>query len=475
MWSDGTTPERLRALTAALHSVLPAPAPRASTGRQGIAGSASVDQVADLLNRDPGFCWLNGSDGTRLLAHPLATVSYFDGAAEVTGPGGTRHIEGRAFEILESMLEAWGGPSGAMLAGYLSYDLAAELEDLGESPRSAFAFPAFWFGLFDSALSVEDGAWSVTWTDAWRARPGWVEEAVRGAALQRPDSNAGLEADCGLISRPDRCAFEASVERIVRIIHAGDIFQTNLCRCVETRLRQGLEWDLYKRMRAISPARYETFLRLNEGQAVLSISPEQFLKLDAGMVESSPIKGTRPRASSPEADTALAQELLESEKDRAELSMIVDVVRNDLARVCETGSVRVARHAELMTLPTLHHSYSTVTGRLRQDRGPVDLLRAAFPAASISGAPKIEAMRVAQREEGQRRGPAMGAIGWISMDRRLEFSVAIRTAFLTEGRVRYYGGCGITADSVPSDEFAESRHKIRAFVRALGAESDPNW
>jgi para-aminobenzoate synthetase component 1 len=150
--------------------------------------------------------------------------------------------------------------------------------------------------------------------------------------------------------------------------------------------------------------------------------------------------------------------------------MIVDVARNDLGRVCETGSVEVAAHAQLMTLPTVHHLFSTVRGRLRAGAGAVDLLRAAFPPASITGAPKIEAMRIALREEGQLRGPSMGAIGWISLDGRMELSVAIRTAFVTGGRVRYYAGCGITAASDPAAEFEESQHKAAAFERALRGE-----
>jgi anthranilate/para-aminobenzoate synthase component I len=175
-------------------------------------------------------------------------------------------------------------------------------------------------------------------------------------------------------------------------------------------------------------------------------------------VQSCPIKGTRPLG-----DTMVA-ELLSSEKDRAELAMIVDVTRNDLGRVCETGSVRVVEHAELMTLPTVHHLYSTVTGKLAASN--IDALRAAFPPASISGAPKIQAIRVAQREERQRRGPAMGAIGWIEGD-AMEFSVAIRTAFTNGERVFYYAGCGITADSDPEQEFLESGHKAAAFERAI--------
>jgi para-aminobenzoate synthetase component 1 len=378
------------------------------------------------------------------------------------------------------MLEAWRGPAEALLAGFISYDLATEIEDLGPIPPEDFIFPKFYFGLFDSALIFEDQSWSVSGTDAWRPIPLEAAEnlILRAGATPLPAVAAPKPAG-DLTSRPDRPSFEAAVERTVATIHAGDIFQTNLCRCIETGLEPGPqgapEWDLFRRLRSISPARYEAFLRIDDQRVIFSISPEMFLRVDGKTVESHPIKGTRPRGCTTEEDRALSAELLSSEKDRAELAMIVDVVRNDLARVCETGSVGVVQHAEIMSLPTVHHLFSKVRGRLRETARTVELLRAAFPAASITGAPKIEAMCVAMREEGRLRGPCMGAIGWISLDDRLELSVAIRTAFVANGRVRYYAGCGITSDSVPGDELAESRHKIAAFARALGAECDGNW
>jgi para-aminobenzoate synthetase component 1 len=485
MWSDRTPPERLRALVEKLHSVLPAPSPAASSTQTSLHGRASVEQLAELLHSEPGFAWVNrtaknGRDATRLLHKPLATVSYSGGVGIISGPGGTVEVSAPAFDILQAVLTAWHGPSEALLAGFLSYDLASEIEDLGPAPPAHFRFPGFYFGLFATALTFEDNRWSLSGTDAWRGQdgisPSTAEDLLRRAEAILLRNEDEMLLDSGpLSSRPDRPSFESAVERTVATIHAGDIFQTNLCRCIEARLKSGMEWDLYQRMRSISPSRYEAFLQIDDRQTVISISPEMFLRVEGGIVESAPIKGTRPRARAAEEDHALSVELLTSEKDRAELAMIVDVVRNDLARVCETGSVDVIRHAELMRLPTVHHIFSTVRGRLRADAGPVELLRAAFPAASISGAPKIEAMRVAMREEGQLRGPCMGAIGWISLDGRLELSVAIRTAFVTDGRVRYYAGCGITSDSVPSNEFVESRHKAAAFVRALGMEHDPNW
>ena len=434
MWSDQTSPNRLRQLVKKLHSVLPPP---------GARGPASIDRLDEPSQIGPGFAALTGTRPL-LLHSPLATVTYSYGSAIVRGPGGILEISAPAFDVLDAMLEAWRGPSEAILAGFLSYELAAEIEDLHPIPSPDFTFPQLYFALYDSALTLENDQWNHRVTTAWRTPP-------------------------PLRSRPDRAAFEASVERIVATIRAGDIFQTNLCRRLEADLDPSLAWELYQRMRAISPAQYESYIQIDDQRAILSISPELFLKVEAGTVESSPIKGTRPRAPDAAADQALASDLLASEKDRAELAMIVDVVRNDLGRVCETGSVEVTRHAALMTLPTVHHLYSTVKGRLRG--GLVDLLRAAFPAASVTGAPKIEAIRAAMREEGQQRGPCMGAIGWISlagnMDGNMELSVAIRTAFTSGGQVRYYAGCGITADSDPHAEFIESRHKAAAFVRAL--------
>jgi para-aminobenzoate synthetase component 1 len=250
------------------------------------------------------------------------------------------------------------------------------------------------------------------------------------------------------------------------------VFQVNLCRRLEARYDPGLAWELYRRLRSRTPAEYGAFLDLGDGRAVLSVSPERFLRVRGRRVESRPIKGTRPRGDDEETDRALARELAESEKDRAELAMIVDLVRNDLGRVCRTGTVGVHRHAELVSLPTVHHTQSTVSGELRPEVGPADLLRATFPAGSITGAPKIQAMVIASEEEERRRGPAMGAIGWIGLDGSLDLSVAIRTAVVAGDRVTYHAGCGIVADSDPDAELGETRAKARAFLDALGLDED---
>ena len=515
MWSERASQSEHESLVARLRRILPAPDPdtHASTWEWALkvapdsfAGekiAPTPEQVATNL-QEPGFSWLNGANGPRLFSRPIATISYTraltpgeKGTARVSGPGGSAEFETCGFDLLEAALEAWKGPESAELVGYLSYDLAAELEDVGEVPEEDIGVPALYFNLYAESLEYRDGVWRARGTNAWDRHCGAMfskgefEALISGSA--QPDTEErtkqSLHGGPVIRSKPDQAGFEGSVAKIVNEIHNGDYFQTNLCRSIEANLEaprnaSAVEWEgvgawkLFRRMREISPARYEAFLRLSpvglEEQAVASISPELFLKLDgppgARIAESQPIKGTRPRGATPEQDRALLEELLASEKDRAELAMIVDVVRNDLSRVCVAGTVEVTEHAAPMTLPTVHHSYSTVRGRLREGEDAVSLLRAAFPAASISGAPKIAAIAAAYQQEKQLRGPAMGAIGWISMDGRMEMSVAIRTAFVADGVVRYYAGCGITADSDPAAEFEESSHKAAAFLRALGRD-----
>jgi len=365
------------------------------------------------------------------------------------------------------------------LAGWIGYEVAGELEHLGFGPGAGSELPRMHFGLYDSVLIADpQGGWSLAGTDAWRGNDGSPQAAHhedellhRAAAISLPPLDCLGKLSAGpLRTRTGAQSFEKGVERIVRRIRAGDLFETNLCRRLEAPLRPGMAWPLYRRMRALSPAEYGAFLQAAPGGAILSISPEMFLKVNNGVVESRPIKGTRRRGRTSEEDRSLMEQLLHSPKDRAELAMVVDVTRNDLSRVCEPGSVQVFEHAALLTLPTLHHTYSRLSGRLRRETTAADLLRAAFPPASITGAPKIAAMEAAFAEERIGRGPCMGSIGWISLDGDMELSVAIRTAVVSGGSAVYLAGCGITADSIPLQELQESQAKASAFVEALGLQ-----
>jgi para-aminobenzoate synthetase component 1 len=257
-----------------------------------------------------------------------------------------------------------------------------------------------------------------------------------------------------------------AVARVREYIFAGDIFQANLSQRFEASL-DGSAWSFYRRLRARNAAPFAVYMDCHEA-AIVSASPERFLRVDvAGHVETRPIKGTRPRGVGPEHDAALGQALAESAKDRAENLMIVDLMRNDLSRVCAPGSVRVSELFSLEHYPTVHHLVSTVVGNLESGRDALHLLRAAFPGGSITGAPKLRAMEIIAELEPSRRGVYCGSIGYWSLTGELDTSIAIRTAVVQGGRVYVSAGGGIVADSDPAEEYDETLDKARGLIDAL--------
>jgi len=262
----------------------------------------------------------------------------------------------------------------------------------------------------------------------------------------------------------DRTAHAAAIEEALTWIGRGDAYQVNLAQRLSAPFHTGPR-DLYRRMRAASPASHAALL---PAAGVVSVSPERFLEVAAGIVTTDPIKGTRPRSDDPLLDAALADDLSTSGKDRAENVMVVDLERNDLGRVCEPGSVHVPVLLELRPLPTVWHLVSSVRGTLRADVGYADLLRATFPSGSVTGAPRLAAMQAIRDLEPTPRGWYCGAIGWLGRG-AAGFSVAIRTATLRDEVATYGAGGGIVADSDPDDEVAESLDKAVAFLRAVGA------
>lgn len=421
------------------------------------------EQVAARFQSEPGFVWLDGGAGRHLFfRQPMAGLEAAPSGTRVWGPGGEHLFPQPPLEVLDAVLAAWEGASGPLLAGWIAYESAAEWERLPFPPADAEpALPRMRFAIYGSALIREaDGRWLVPDCPAWQSV--WHHAAGPPPAVQGAVLTAAGDA-----------SFATGVARIVERIYAGDFFQTNLCRRLEASLPPDNLWPLYLRMRAIAQPTRGAFLQLGHGRAVLSISPETFLETGGGQIRSFPIKGTRPRGRTEAGDAALRLDLQASEKDRAELAMVVDVTRNDLSRVCRPGTVRVEDHAALLTLPTVHHTQTCVSGQLRPGVNAAAILRAAFPPASITGAPKLAAMEAAWREEQATRGVCMGSIGWLSWDGRMQLSVAIRTACAAHGRVVYLAGCGITADSRPDAELAESQAKAAAFLQALGLVSPP--
>jgi para-aminobenzoate synthetase component 1 len=272
----------------------------------------------------------------------------------------------------------------------------------------------------------------------------------------------------------DRPGYLAGVQRVRDHIARGDIYQANLTRRLEAPFEAD-PWELYRRLRTGDPSLFSAFVDLGPGQlsgrprAILSASPEPFLSVDGqGRVKTDPIKGTRPRGRDGTEDRALARELLASAKDRAENVMIVDVLRNDLGRVCRPGTVRVPRLCRLERTASVQHLVSTVTGDLAEGRDAFDLLAASFPGGSVTGAPKIRAMQILEGLEPVRRGPYTGALGWIGPDGAMQTSILIRT-FVADGRrLTLHVGGGITWKSDPAAEWDETVVKARGPLGAIG-------
>jgi para-aminobenzoate synthetase component 1 len=261
--------------------------------------------------------------------------------------------------------------------------------------------------------------------------------------------------------------FLAVVARAREYILAGDIFQANLSQRLEAEVAEH-PFALYSRLRERNTAPFSAYFDFGEA-VVASASPERFLRLLDGAVETRPIKGTSARGFTPRHDSALGSALYESEKDRAENVMIVDLLRNDLSKVCLDGSVEVPELFQIERYATVHHLVSTVVGRLRPGLGPVDLLRATWPGGSITGAPKVRAMEIIAELEPTRRGVYTGSLGYFSFSGAVDTSIAIRTFVVKQERAYFQAGAGIVADSDPEREYDETLDKARGMAAALQA------
>jgi aminodeoxychorismate synthase component I len=261
--------------------------------------------------------------------------------------------------------------------------------------------------------------------------------------------------------------FIARVERAQRYIWSGDIYQVNLAQGFSAPVSGGSLFGLYETLRQVTPAPMGAWLELN-GKEVLCTSPELFLKISGNIVETRPIKGTRPRFRDADEDRRSAVELQTSEKEVAELVMITDLLRNDLGQVCEFGSVQVSGMLQLESLAQVHHLVSTVRGTLRDDEDALGTMAACFPGGSITGAPKKRAMEIIAELESGPRGIYCGAIGWLGFNGESQFNIAIRTLVREDGKLSYHVGAGIVADSVPHHEYEETMHKGEGIRLGVG-------
>jgi para-aminobenzoate synthetase component 1 len=374
-------------------------------------------------------------------------------------------------------------------AGYIGYEYGRQLERIPLPRFDDVDLPDVSIGVFD---------WTMCWDhhtgQAWLISTGlpasgrareqragerlrFIRTALAGGPPPRrrlePRTRTKLAPSFPVADgRPLRSTFtadryQAAVGEVVEYILRGDVFQVNLSqRFEETKRVEPLE--LYRRLRTLTPAPFAAYLDFGDA-VIVSASPERFLFYDPStrQVETRPIKGTRPRGASAPEDAALKSELTASEKDRAENVMIVDLLRNDLSRVCLPGSVQVPSLLALETHPTVHHLVSTVTGTLEPTKTVADLIRATFPGGSITGAPKIRAMEIIAELEPTVRGPYTGALGYWSLSGSMDTSIVIRTYVIVGDRIYFHAGGGIVADSDPAAEYQETLDKADALIRAI--------
>lgn len=383
------------------------------------------------------------------------------------------------FDWLRSSCSGEAG-TAAIVIGFLGYEAGRHVDCMKPPKPGALALPEAWFGIYD-AVAVFDHSNGI----AFVAASGWPQtdtHARQAAAIVRARSFAALliEAESPAAAarpwRPERSPedFQAAIETALGYIRAGDIYQANLSLRFLAQAPEPEEiFDVYRRMRRTAPAPFGTYLRIDTDTALLSASPERFLELSpTGHVRTQPIKGTRPRSVDPVQDQRLRLGLRENTKERAENLMIVDLLRNDLARVCAPGSVTVPSLFAVESFATVHHLVSTVEGLLQPGKTAADLLSAAFPGGSITGTPKIRAMEIIGELEVAPRGAYCGALLRFTPDGAMDSSILIRTISIAGGVAAAQAGSGIVADSDPQAEVRETWLKARALLRSLDPKSE---
>ena len=442
----------------------------------GVPTSSLMDMASRWSHEEGTVLLMSGGELDSARHHilgidPWLTLKSRGRRVELTIDGRPHRLAIDPFDALRAVIDrcqcptaSEAAPLAAGLMGYLAYDLKDQLEALPRTSIDRWGLPHVCF-YAPSAILVHD-------TQTGRVR---LYESLRtfgdgrilggditakAAARERqaiPDETFAMDA--AVCANFDQVGYESAVERIREYIAAGDVYQVNLSQRFETRF-EGSAFGFFRTLYEANPAPFFAFINAGD-HTVVSTSPERFIKLTDGRVETRPIKGTRPRRSEPAADRAMRSELLTSAKDDAELSMIVDLLRNDLGRICQGGSVRVTRHKALEAYANVYHLVSVVEGALEPDRDAVDLIRAVFPGGSITGCPKIRAMEIIDELEPDRRHVYTGAIGYISFHRSLDLSIAIRTAVIYRQRMAFSVGGGVVYDSDPRSEFEETLHKGR--------------
>jgi anthranilate synthase component 1 len=424
---------------------------------------------------------------------PKRTLSYKDGLYTVVDADGVREVAAK--DPFRGLAEIIGKKSVAPLpnlpafvggaVGYFSYDAVRYLEKLTHAPPDDLQVPEAYFAVTDTLIvfdHLRHKVLVISLIDIANLRD--VEGEGFAAAYRRavddirrvserlaaPTTHRALPSGDGggfeVSSNFTRADYEGAVERAKEYIRAGDAFQIVPSQRFFAEIGDLDPFLLYRGLRTVNPSPYMTYLKLGD-LALVGASPEPLVRVEDRHVMTRPIAGTRRRGATPEDDSLLAEELLADAKERAEHVMLVDLGRNDLGRVSEIGTVGLENFMEVERYSHVMHIVSTVTGTLREYHTALDALAAAFPAGTVSGAPKVRAMEIIDELEPTRRGPYAGATGYYGVDGRLDTCITLRTALLKGGRAYFQAGGGVVADSVPSLEYEETRNKAGAIVRAL--------
>lgn len=441
------------------------------------------DNWAMLLDSGQAINPQTGKPGSQygrydiIVAEPFATLVSRDGETTVTHLGEIQVSRENPFALLKALLANYPAAKNDTIfaggaLGYWGYDLVRAEAHLLNRERT---IPDMMVGLYDWAIVVDHRAQTCRLVshgllpqtrENWHALQARLD-AASSLGVSKQFHVLGMSA-----SNFTRAEYHAAIHKIHQYIRAGDCYQVNLAQRFKVPV-EGDAWMAYLKLREISPAPFMAFMQLPDTIGaqfqVLSNSPERFLQTDGEHVETRPIKGTRPRDADSVRDAANAAELQQSPKDRAENLMIVDLLRNDIGKVCRTGSIRADRLFELQSFANVHHLVSIVTGKLKPDATAVSLLRACFPGGSITGAPKLRAMQIIDELEPSTRGIYCGAIGYIGFDGKMDTNIAIRTAVVQSQQFTYYAGGGVVIDSNAEDEYQETLNKAVSMERCLAA------
>jgi para-aminobenzoate synthetase component I len=407
-----------------------------------------------------------------LTADPVKILITRGLKTEVRTPEGVSSCLGDPLRLLQDALGPQrpgvaGLPFSGGAIGYFGYDLARRFERLPSLAQDTEGIPEMALGIYDWALIVDHAERRSQLVAAHgsslREYGGLLSAAMNGRTTVRARSS--FRVLDRVTPNMSHGRYLESIARIKQYLREGDCYQVNFAQRFAVPA-EGDPWQAYKTLRALNAAPFGAYLGTPECQ-ILSSSPERFLRVGGREVETKPIKGTRPRGRHPIEDLLLADDLRLSAKDRAENVMIVDLLRNDLGKVCTIGSVRVPRLFQIESFARVHHLVSTVTGRLAADCTALDLLRACFPGGSITGAPKLRAMEVIEELEPHRRGIYCGSVGYLGFDGNMDINIAIRTLVHSGSVTRLWAGGGIVADSNPESEYRETYHKAAPLLDLL--------